>query len=461
MDFTATERLMHFKSLLLVFCVVVSNFCIESLKAEILISNYNLLSLGERGGVQGGAMTARADDASAAWYNPAGLSKPYSNSVSANASLYGFSSTQVGTAPKSTGMIVSPSFAGNIGHISPNLAWSFSVVTPIHSKTGKKTEETKQFPNEGYKDVTVNTKESAEYLVSAPGLSLATTLTDHIRLGFGVRYYKFEINTSSNSTVLSKDTGDDATFIDDSYRGSYSIEQGSLRGDLGIQVDLNDHITMGLVIKGPTYRISSLSKIDQSGNNTDDTFTTTSYTAVNDKGNSNLRLPLEIHFGVAGTYNTWDFEINPKYYHRINKTYASAFPSVEIKGYTRDDGFLPTFGFEPSDPFTQEYEFKSTLNIAIGVSKLISNKYLLQWGAFTDNSPTTNQKQADFFEKVDFYGTTLGVSIFAKNTSTTIGAFYLKGSGTSTATEEISEKELLTPISVQIIGVQMAGSFYF
>ena len=49
MDFTATERLMHFKSLLLVFCVVVSNFCIESLKAEILISNYNLLSLGERG----------------------------------------------------------------------------------------------------------------------------------------------------------------------------------------------------------------------------------------------------------------------------------------------------------------------------------------------------------------------------------------------------------------------------
>lgn len=432
-----------------------------SLKAEVLIANYSLLSLGERGGVQGGAMTARADDASAAWYNPAGLSKPYSNSVSANASLYGFSSTQIGAAPKSSGMIVSPSFAGNIGHISPNLAWSFSVVTPIHSKTGKKTQEIKQFPVEGYKDVSVNTKESAEYLVSAPGISLATTLTDHIRLGFGVRYYKFEINTSSNSTVLSKDTGADATFIDDSYRDTYSIEQGSLRGDLGIQVDISDHITMGLVIKSPTYRISSLSKIDQSGNSTDANFETQSYTAVNDKGNSNLKLPPEIHFGVAGTYNTWDFEFSPKYYHRISKTYASAFPSIEVKGYTREDGFQPNFDNFETEPYIQEYEFKSTLNIAIGVSKLISNKYLLQWGAFTDNSPVTNQKQADFFEKVDFFGTTLGISIFAKNTSTTIGAFYLKGSGTSTTIEEVSEKELLTPISIQIIGVQMAGSFYF
>ena len=35
--------------------------------------HYDTLPIGERGFLQGGAFIARSDDASASWYNPAGL----------------------------------------------------------------------------------------------------------------------------------------------------------------------------------------------------------------------------------------------------------------------------------------------------------------------------------------------------------------------------------------------------
>ena len=102
----------------------------------LIAPNYDRIPIGDIGGLEGGAFTARADDASAGWYNPAGLVKIKRSSVSGNATIYESFETKLGE--DSTTVINSiPSFVGFKGTSEGGgFAWGFTVVTPIHLESG-------------------------------------------------------------------------------------------------------------------------------------------------------------------------------------------------------------------------------------------------------------------------------------------------------------------------------------
>src|SRR5262249_2445101 len=54
----------------------------------IVIPNYGGVPIGPYGGLESGAYAARADDPSAAWFNPAGLSRPTGTQISGSAGLH-------------------------------------------------------------------------------------------------------------------------------------------------------------------------------------------------------------------------------------------------------------------------------------------------------------------------------------------------------------------------------------
>src|SRR5262245_15454072 len=56
--------------------------------ANFVISNYNSTSVGPNGGLEGYAFAARVDDPSAAWFNPAGLTRQASAQISGSAGVY-------------------------------------------------------------------------------------------------------------------------------------------------------------------------------------------------------------------------------------------------------------------------------------------------------------------------------------------------------------------------------------
>ena len=55
---------------------------------NIMLPNYNGVPAGEIGSLEGGAYVARANDASAAFYNPAGLALAERNSISGGAGVF-------------------------------------------------------------------------------------------------------------------------------------------------------------------------------------------------------------------------------------------------------------------------------------------------------------------------------------------------------------------------------------
>src|SRR5262245_47819901 len=59
---------------------------------NVVLPNPNGVPVGPFGGLEGGAYVARVDDPSAAWFNPAGLSRAKTAQITGSAGLYQFTS---------------------------------------------------------------------------------------------------------------------------------------------------------------------------------------------------------------------------------------------------------------------------------------------------------------------------------------------------------------------------------
>src|SRR5262245_33947872 len=64
------------------------HFIIQPPSFTLTLPNYNRTSIGQVGGLQGGAFVARANDSSANWYNPAGLALAPKAQISSSAGTY-------------------------------------------------------------------------------------------------------------------------------------------------------------------------------------------------------------------------------------------------------------------------------------------------------------------------------------------------------------------------------------
>ncbi len=64
------------------------DFPLEPRGDTLTLPNYFMTSIGQTGGLQGGAYVARANDASSNWYNPAGLALAQKAQISSSAGTY-------------------------------------------------------------------------------------------------------------------------------------------------------------------------------------------------------------------------------------------------------------------------------------------------------------------------------------------------------------------------------------
>ena len=64
------------------------DFIIHPPSFTLTLPNYNMMAIGQVGGLQGGAFVARANDSSSNWYNPAGLALAQRAQISSSAGSY-------------------------------------------------------------------------------------------------------------------------------------------------------------------------------------------------------------------------------------------------------------------------------------------------------------------------------------------------------------------------------------
>lgn len=434
--------------------------------AAIVLPNYNTNPIGERAGLQGGAFLVRVNDVSATWYNPAGLVKAQRNSITGNASAFVYQQGKKDENDEGSTFVPVPSLIGNVGKIYPNLAWGFSVATPNNLKISNEIRSTKDATNIPASDYTYNERNDGLFSLTTPGVAIATSLTENLRIGFGLRYYMYESRNFRNIVHFNEhtDSNDLGFIITDAFDIQYS--SNSLRANLGIQYDLSENLSIGFMFRTPTYQVSSegsqyqvLGQHISGGSET-----------VNIQDERNLdvdfSLPYEIGTGISYTGLKWEFEVNLRYYGAVEETNLLDF-QLDQKGLSL--GGDPYTNISSSFQAKLAYEFEPVINYSIGLGRKIGKSTILQAGYFTDNSPLVGDTATVPFSHMDLVGYTLGITSYTRNASSSYGLLYLTGEQEGVLAENKARDagdgsgpqfESITQ-SLSILGLMISGSYYF
>ena len=272
---------------------------------------FNLANPGARSMGMGGAFLGLADDATAAYTNPAGLTQlvtpeisaearhteyslPYVNGGSASVSPFNGSGLNVSSADSSQNNL---SF---LSVVFPHDRWAFAGYRDelVRFQTDFSSTQTTGEVINGLNQVAFPISARANLKIVDYGLAAAWKATDAISLGAGLSYYNFDINTSINRYGFSpRFTPTNIPLSRQSQFGS----DNDVGVNLGARFVFNEHWSAGLNYRrGPSFSYEATSTVLASFPDTfPTTVTATTPTIVSDLKNVRFKVPDEFGAGLS------------------------------------------------------------------------------------------------------------------------------------------------------------------
>ncbi|HEY1250617.1 MAG TPA: hypothetical protein VGH97_05470 [Thermoanaerobaculia bacterium] len=423
----------------------------------ITLPNYNTIPIGQMGALEGGAFAARVDDASANWFNPAGLSKATSSQISSSSGTYQFLSlvpkdlegTDTGTSteqvPALVGVVVKKMF-GN-----PELTAGFAF-TRTNSWTQSTTALRDRLAQTPPTLLTYSADSTFQRVEASAGLGYDPGCCWRV----GAVLAGDVTTLDSQATFSTRDplvNGLDAVQI--SGRASGSITH--LRAAVGAQWEPTPEIRVGGLLRSPGI------KLFRSGDlNADGLFTAggqngaqLSYTFFDKDPRFDYQLPFEAVLGAAWVRDRFELEVDGHFYagHSPYDLFRSEQTATRI---TDPGGGAPPV--VDQIPFQNiQADNKPIFNVAVGGHyALTANRvWLLHFGFSTDFSPVGDADQ--FFSRVNLYGVTLGFTGQTEHIVGSLGVNYVFGSSDNSTLAQLLDSDL----KVRMIGVIYSLAYKF
>jgi hypothetical protein len=395
---------------------------------NILLPNYNSVPVGPNAGTESGAYVARVGDPSAAWINPAGLSRGASAELSGSSGTFQLATVSPAVLPNSGGSIQNiPSL---VGFTVPELfggrgTLGVAVLTANEWVQGTDSQIIRNGPD-GQERFAYSADAQYESIVAAASLGY---VTGRWRLGGGLAL--IETNLERNAVVsdrVATDTSLVSLLI--ASRGSGTAIQ--VRPLLGMQYDVSPHVLLGAAVRTPAISLY------KSGSYTaeaaaDSGAASQGVSFFDPSAPFDYRFPFEIHAGAA---------------------YVS--PRGEIE--------LDVHGFTPIGAYTLLSSTQPIVTYAVagnGTAPVTSaGVWRIHFGARTDLSPVSPQDQV--FTRVDMYGGTLGLSGTKGALVFTVGVDYHAGSSNNVMLRHLSAADATpTTIRVSTLGLIYSLTYKF
>lgn len=363
-------------------------------------SNYQRYMVGERAGGMGGAVVSIAEGVDACYYNPAGLGKIRSNTLSISANLYGFNKYKIKDAwyPQedfnSSSFISIPTTMGSLLKLGDSpAAAAFSVFIPDRSAL----HEISAFSSAGHY-TTYSTEDQQLWL----GPSIGAQINPQIALGlsvFGVyrTYSEFEsLYWASRPTTLS-------------YSQDINAYTLNLVTVWGIQLRPTERWNLGLTFHTPQFALieNGEAQYQYIEKNLDSgSFYADDVTVKND-------VPMKITIGVGQEEEdlyAWGLDLS---WHL-----PTSFTSIEGQS---DNGTV----------IRERIQRKAVLDFNLGGEYIIQKKFPLRAGFFTSfsSAPDVDADDAYSLAQIDEYGITASIGRRSDILDTNIGVNYLFGHG--------------------------------
>jgi hypothetical protein len=423
---------------------------------NVILPNNNSLPIGEVGGLEGNAYTARASDPTSLWFNPAGIAGANVSTVSASTGTFRI-------------LTVSPQkLEGNGGSIDQlPAAVGFVLKKPFNWETWTfgfaivRTAAWSQFT-----DGVVSTPDPRQRITLSADTSFNRTTValtvghgggEDWRFGGGLLLDILSLRSVQSITFRQETETYVRTFLD-SYRAAGS--QVNLRLGLGTQVDLSKHVRLGAVLRTPGLRILSggsfnIDVVDERGAVSDQL-------SFFDSTNITFKyvVPLEAALGAAWVSDVGEIELNVKAQtgHSVYEGFSSTNSVVRITDPGDGTPAQKTRTPFPGVPFAS----RSTVSVALGgfLNLNKDGRWKLHAGFANDPSPVAS---ADgFFDRINLNSVTLGVGGASKHISGSLGLNYQFGSSEQRLVADLAGTELTrTKVRISNIGIIYAVSYVF
>ena len=389
-----------------------------------ILPNYDNVFIGSVEAVEAGAYLARTNNASASFYNPAGLaaSGNTSLSISANGFVWtkltshalgeSVSSSQLGATPGYFAVAVGPPIIKG-----ERLRLGFSVINSVSWAPPGSDQATSAGPG-SFPQLTYSSQLSFSTVLTS--LSIGYRLTPTVRIGGSVSLASTSYSDQESLSGQVPGSGQPSQFLS-ALRASGNIRHLVLSS--GVQWDATPQLTFGALLRAPGLPVTSSSLFTYESMVQSLSGGTNAYFR-DDGGTFEYRLPLEVSAGVAYRLGSVHAEIDVRYHANAGQytLYRSARP-LQVQTYgPNGTTALSTQAFSE-----MTYSARSVVNVAAGARYQATRALTFHGGFFTSPSPVGNPANSPF-QKADFYGATLGAAFTGAHWSFSLGFAYEFGS---------------------------------
>jgi hypothetical protein len=374
---------------------------VATMPPNVVLANYDSVPIGPFGGLEGGAYVARVSDSSAAWFNPAGLSREPGAQVSASAGVYKWIGVSPEHLPHSGGSVQNvPNFVGGTFHLKGALtagavflttnSWlqeiDSELITPVQNGQERL----------GY-------SAESQFVRRIAAIGAGYQIGAGWRVGAGLSISMVDLRLVQGISDRVADTSSVRTLLV-SARASGTAEQ--LRAQGGVQYD-TPLLRFGAAIRTPGLTARREGTIILDGI-VDQGATSLGSSLFDANARFDYRLPWELQAGVAYVADRGEAEINVRAYTPI-AAYSLLATDEPVRIYADASGnSVPAVTTRPFGSLTSASD--GVVNVTIGGhARLIRGRNLRVHAGFaTSRSPVGAADQV--FNRVDTSSWSVGLS---------------------------------------------------
>lgn len=422
--------------------------------------NHKIVLVGDKGAALGGAFTGLADDATATYYNPAGLTQIKNIKLNVSAQVVQYQKQQIGIAEGTEIPYNSFNFSPTITAFSQrmgNWAYGFSIVTPQNDLfTGEQKIEAAYRdlnPNEKCYELPENpdpcyTKLNLSYYdvskLTLIGPSGAMKFSDNISLGFtlyGIYYTQLEKTAYGgwDANFVGGNEDDLSRFRENNVTRTVNQVGLGATGTFGILVRMNQGFSFG-VNASP----GSLVWIDRTEEQRVDYMESDSLAHPGQTFAIPTRSQIvynetrkEKHTETSAP--SLSLAVSWKPFERLMLTAQTDYYMGSLYSYT---GFTPDTlyakgrsGFETYAPLEMKYtiEKAAVVNFAGGMDFKVMKGYSVAMGGYTDFSQGPDDSRPSSWDRnIDYYGGTISLGMDKDLTESRFGIGFAYGDASMT-----------------------------
>src|SRR5215831_10522936 len=423
----------------------------------LIFPNYDNVLVGKDQALEAGAYIARVGDASANFYNPAGLVVSEKTSLSASSTGYTWSrltSQALGTSISSSKIDQLPEYFGVV--IAPpgevrNLRLGVSITRGVSWTPGPIDQTTDAPSNASIDRITYSTDAAFKTLMYQLAAAFAPVADRSFRLGLGVGLSQTSYTNESTFSGTVSLGGDPGHFLSTIRENGSELD---MLFTLGAQWDIVQGLTVGLLVRSRAFKLTSSSLVTYESSFLQPNDATNSYFRDED-GQFQYKQPWEASLGIAYRFGIAQLEADLRYHDAVG-SYAFYQSNVPVQltvqnpnGTTSTTESLPTVN----------YSARRVYNAAVGGNVKVSNTITLHAGFYTTLSPVAEPANSPL-RQADLYGFTGGVDFQLPHFGASLGAGYQFGESAASS-DVIGDQELQSSVKLDSISVFYAISYQF